>query len=65
MKIGKKIISLMQKGGSALMFALLSKSVFANDLLRVLWKKRQKCSIWIKPSKNAVSTVFPINSQAQ
>jgi hypothetical protein len=33
--------------------------------VRVLWKKRQKCSIWIKPSKNAVSTVFPINSQAQ
>lgn len=33
MKIGKKIISSMQKGGSALMFALLSKSVFAKDLL--------------------------------
>lgn len=33
MKIGKKVISSMQKEGSALMFALLSKSVFANDLL--------------------------------
>lgn len=33
MNIGKKIISSMQKGGSALMFALLSRSVFANDLL--------------------------------
>ena len=28
MKIGKKIISSMQKGGSALMFALLSKYQF-------------------------------------
>ena len=33
MKMGKKIISLMQKTGSALVFALLSRSVFANDLL--------------------------------
>lgn len=33
MKRGKKIISLIQKGGSALLFTILSKSVFANDLL--------------------------------
>ncbi|AOU47700.1 TPA: hypothetical protein KKW30_002126 [Legionella pneumophila] len=33
MKMGKKIVSLMQKAGSAFMFAMLSKSVFANDLL--------------------------------
>ncbi|HAT1800867.1 hypothetical protein [Legionella pneumophila] len=33
MKMGKKIVSFMQKAGSAFMFAMLSKSVFANDLL--------------------------------
>ncbi|QMT62126.1 hypothetical protein [Legionella sp. PC997] len=33
MKRVKKIISLIQKGGSALLFTILSKSVFANDLL--------------------------------
>lgn len=33
MEMGKKIISLMQKAGSALVLALLSRSVFANDLL--------------------------------
>jgi hypothetical protein len=33
MKMGKKIISLMQKGGLTLVFVLLSNSVFANDLL--------------------------------
>ncbi|HAU1599235.1 TPA: hypothetical protein JBJ22_12160 [Legionella pneumophila] len=33
MKMDKKMVNLMQKGGSAFMFALLSKSVFANDLL--------------------------------
>ena len=33
MKIGKKLIGLIQKGGATLMFALLSRSVFANDLL--------------------------------
>ncbi|HAU1475286.1 TPA: hypothetical protein F8140_14725 [Legionella pneumophila] len=33
MKMGKKIVSLMRKAGSAFMFAMLSKSVFANDLL--------------------------------
>ncbi len=31
--MGKKMVSLIQKGGSALMLALLTKSVFANDLL--------------------------------
>ncbi|HHT9922944.1 TPA: hypothetical protein ACT9LI_002300 [Legionella pneumophila] len=33
MKVGKKMVSLMQKGVSAFVCALLSKSVFANDLL--------------------------------
>lgn len=33
MKVGKKIVSLLQKSGSVLVFAMLSKSVFANDLL--------------------------------
>lgn len=33
MKKGKEMVSLLQKGGFALMFALLSKSVFADDLL--------------------------------
>ncbi|RAP34888.1 hypothetical protein B1207_14435 [Legionella quinlivanii] len=33
MKISKAIIRLVQKAGSALVFALLSRSVFASDLL--------------------------------
>ena len=33
MKMGKKIINLMQKASSILVFALLSRSVFAGDLL--------------------------------
>ncbi|AOU50663.1 TPA: hypothetical protein ACGAPA_003430 [Legionella pneumophila] len=33
MQIGKKVVSLMQKGSSILVFTLLSKSVLANDLL--------------------------------
>lgn len=33
MKMGKKIINLLQRGGSVLVCALFSKSVFANDLL--------------------------------
>ncbi|HCU5991635.1 TPA: hypothetical protein OUZ71_002524 [Legionella pneumophila] len=33
MQIGKKVVSLMQKGCSILVFTLLSNSVFANDLL--------------------------------
>ncbi|MCE3045419.1 hypothetical protein [Legionella sp. 16cNR16C] len=33
MKIGKAIIRSMKKAGSALVFTLLSRSVFANDLL--------------------------------
>lgn len=33
MQIGKKVVDLMQKGCSILVFTLLSKSVFANDLL--------------------------------
>lgn len=33
MQLIKKIVGVMQKGGSILLFALLSKSVFANDLL--------------------------------
>ncbi|MFS9378641.1 hypothetical protein [Legionella pneumophila] len=33
MQIGKKVVGLMQKGCSILVFTLLSKSVLANDLL--------------------------------
>ncbi|MCW8400731.1 hypothetical protein OQJ26_18275 [Legionella sp. PATHC038] len=33
MKIGKKMVILMQKGVSAFLLTLLSNSVFANDLL--------------------------------
>ncbi|HCC3261888.1 hypothetical protein SDB96_15885 [Legionella pneumophila serogroup 1] len=33
MNMGKKIVSLFQKSGSVLVFAMLSRSVFANDLL--------------------------------
>ncbi len=33
MRMGKKLIGLIQKGGATITFALLSRSVFANDLL--------------------------------
>ncbi|MCW8419995.1 hypothetical protein [Fluoribacter dumoffii] len=33
MKIGKKVINLIRNGGLTLALALLSRSVFANDLL--------------------------------
>ncbi|WP_131784074.1 hypothetical protein [Legionella gresilensis] len=33
MKMGKRIVKLIQRGGSTLVFLLLSKSVLANDLL--------------------------------
>ncbi|HBD7476134.1 TPA: hypothetical protein KKX77_002662 [Legionella pneumophila] len=33
MKMGKKMFNLMQKAGNTLIFLVLSKSVFANDLL--------------------------------
>ncbi|STX81534.1 hypothetical protein ACNVED_15975 (plasmid) [Legionella sp. D16C41] len=33
MKMGKKIVDLLQKGGTTFIFLLLSKNVLANDLL--------------------------------